>query len=157
MFTYDDDFQKYDKGGRRRRHSLVPFTAHFKYKQHEKSIARALVVMATLAVLYALFGRSARGTVHAHFTSQRCLADAVARPLVPRLATVEEMQAPHAAALFAQVFGAQQPLLMHRKHWEFIFLFKALKKLNMLKKGTKGLVFAVGEEVTVPALAALKM
>lgn len=39
-----------------------------------------------------------------------------------------------------------EPVKFHRKQWEFIYIMQALWERNCIKKGNRGLVFAVGTE-----------
>ena len=45
------------------------------------------------------------------------------------------------------------PQVAHRKYWEYVFIIKALEKLNMLQPGRRGLVFAAGNEPLISYFA----
>ncbi len=45
---------------------------------------------------------------------------------------------------FCRLFG--MPLLMHRKFWEWAFIYEQLKKADVLRPGTRGIGFGVGNE-----------
>ena len=43
--------------------------------------------------------------------------------------------------------------IAHRKNWEYVFIIRALEKLNMLQPGRRGLVFAAGDEPLISYFA----
>jgi len=45
-------------------------------------------------------------------------------------------------------------VIKHRKNWEYIFIISALERLDMLRPGRRGLVFAAGDEPLPSYLAA---
>jgi hypothetical protein len=54
-------------------------------------------------------------------------------------------------AEFARLYGL--PFSLHRKHWEWAFIYNRLERAGMLRPGKKGLGFGVGRE-RLPALFA---
>lgn len=51
--------------------------------------------------------------------------------------------------------GSGAPVLMHRKMWEWLFITQALAERDMLRPGTTGLGFGVGQEPLVALFASL--
>ena len=47
----------------------------------------------------------------------------------------------------------KEPMKVHRKQWEFVFIIRALSALGMLAEGKKGLVWGVGKEPLVALFA----
>lgn len=87
-------------------------------------------------------------TILQEFLDLKCLEES--NPLQTRLATAAELKDERS---FEIMHSLGESVRLHRKQWEFIFIFKVLQELNMLGPGKKALVFAAGEEPLVSFFA----
>jgi hypothetical protein len=72
---------------------------------------------------------------------------------VSQMCTHAQMCEPHFENFCRRV--GFNPGKMHRKHWEWAYIFRVLEVEGMLHRGRRGLVFAVGEEPLPSVLAGL--